>query len=331
MASRVAARVAARLRAARDGAASTRAIGGARAIATRATTTGEEDEDANANANSPRVETTTLYRRALKRARRLPDPCARHFARERFASAFRRYAEVTSAREIETRRGEAARWTRRLRRSGRDDDDYRAVLERAYGLRGRMKHMVKACEEECGEGAPVKTRRATRFALPATNERTGETYSLRYLFSAMEAQRAAGGETEDESLAAQMRMLRLRVPRYFHPNGVAARATNARANEQTDDASTTADFVRVWPWEAATAEDLANLSPSYGIGTMASAESWEMVHLALLKTTFVPLMMERVKTMSRRSRRVYERTFDLERTFVSVDDIDDVHEGDFSA
>ena len=145
------------------------------------------------------------------------------------------------------------------------------------------------------------------------------------------AQRAAGGETEDESLAAQMRMLRLRVPRYFHPNGVAARATNARANEQTDDASTTADFVRVWPWEAATAEDLANLSPSYGIGTMASAESWEMVHLALLKTTFVPLMMERVKTMSRRSRRVYERTFDLERTFVSVDDIDDVHEGDFSA
>jgi hypothetical protein len=121
------------------------------------------------------------------------------------------------------------------------------------------------------------------------------------------------------------------VPRYFHPNGVAARATNARANEQTDDASTTADFVRVWPWEAATAEDLANLSPSYGIGTMASAESWEMVHLALLKTTFVPLMMERVKTMSRRSRRVYERTFDLERTFVSVDDIDDVHEGDFSA
>jgi hypothetical protein len=64
---------------------------------------------------------------------------------------------------------------------------------------------------------------------------------------------------------------------------------------------------------------------------MASAESWEMVHLALLKTTFVPLMMERVKTMSRRSRRVYERTFDLERTFVSVDDIDDVHEGDFSA
>ena len=56
-----------------------------------------------------------------------------------------------------------------------------------------------------------------------------------------------------------------------------------------------------------------------------------MVHLALLKTTFLPLMMERVKTMSRRSRRVYERTFDLERTFVSVDDIDDVHEGDFSA
>ena len=56
-----------------------------------------------------------------------------------------------------------------------------------------MKHLVKACEEECGEGAPVKTRRATRFALPATSERTGETYSLRYLFSAMEAQRAAGG------------------------------------------------------------------------------------------------------------------------------------------
>jgi hypothetical protein len=56
-----------------------------------------------------------------------------------------------------------------------------------------------------------------------------------------------------------------------------------------------------------------------------------MVHLALLKTTFLPLMKERVKTMSRRSRRVYERTFDLERAVVSVDDIDDVDEGDFSA
>ena len=51
------------------------------------------------------------------------------------------------------------------------------------------------------------------------------------------AARRRGGETEDESLAAQMRMLRLRVPRYFHPNGVAARATNARADEQTDDAA----------------------------------------------------------------------------------------------
>jgi hypothetical protein len=189
-----------------------------------------------------------------------------------------------------------------------------------------MKHLVKACAVECAEGAPVKTRRATRFALPPTNERTGETYALRYLFSAIEAQRAVGRDAEDESLETQMRMLRLRVPRYFHPNGVAARTPR----ETTEDEAATANFVRVWPWEAATAEDLANPAPSYGIGTMSDAQSWEMVHLALLKTTFVPLMMERVKTMSRRARRVYERTFDLERSFVSVDDIDDVQEGDFS-
>lgn len=76
-------------------------------------------------------------------------------------------------------------------------------------------------------------------------------------------------------------------------------------------------------------EDLVNLLLLYGIGMMVSVESWEMVYLVLLKMMFVFLMMERVKTMSRRSRRVYECMFDFECMFVFVDDIDDVYEGDF--
>ena len=37
-----------------------------------------------------------------------------------------------------------------------------------------------------------------------------------------------------------------------------------------------------------------------------------------MKTTFVPAMMDQVPQMPRRLRRVYERTFDLEKEYVRI-------------
>ena len=284
--------------------------------------------------DSHRARVRLAYRAALKRARRLPDPCARHFARERFAHGFRAHATATSAKDVERRLREVTRWTRRLRRALWNDDDYRAILERAYGVRGRMKHMMRSCDIECREGAPVRTRRATRFELPSTTRETGETYTLRFLFRAFERARERvdeGANDENamgvDSLERQMRMLRLRVPRYFNPNGEATRVTNETQTEE--EAKNATSHVRVWPWEAATRDDIAAGEPSYGLGQMGSGANWEMIHLALLKTTFVPLMRERMKTMDRRGRRVYERTFDIAPETLRLSDVPDIDLDEF--
>jgi hypothetical protein len=286
----------------------------------------------------------TLYRDGLRAGRRLPDPCARHFVHNRLGEQFRRFRNLTSENETNERLREARRWTRRLRRCSYDDGDYIAVLERAYGLRGRMKHLIRACDVECAEGAPQKKKRPARFILPAVSERTGETFTLRYLFQTLEkgVEETEIDEKEKsvliESLDQQMRMLRLRVPRYFHPNGVVARVLGADSTEdecesgelddenggdgdhddnERDDGDDLLKYVRAWPWEVTT-EDDANPGPSYGAGALPSRAKWETLHLALLKTTFVPAMMEQVPQMPRRLRRVYERTFNLEKEYVHI-------------
>jgi hypothetical protein len=286
----------------------------------------------------------TLYRDGLRAGRRLPDPCARHFVHNRLGEQFRRFRNLTSENETNERLREARRWTRRLRRCSYDDGDYIAVLERAYGLRGRMKHLIRACDVECAEGAPQKKKRPARFILPAVSERTGETFTLRYLFQTLEkgVEETEIDEKEksvlSESLDQQMRMLRLRVPRYFHPNGVVARVLGADSTEdecesgelddenggdgdhddnERDDGDDLLKYVRAWPWEVTT-EDDANPGPSYGAGALPSRAKWETLHLALLKTTFVPAMMEQVPQMPRRLRRVYERTFNLEKEYVHI-------------
>jgi len=283
----------------------------------------------------------TLYRDGLRAGRRLPDPCARHFVHNRLGEQFRRFRNLTSEKETDQRLREARRWTRRLRRCSYDDGDYIAVLERAYGLRGRMKHLIRACDVECAEGAPQKTKRPARFILPAVSERTGETFTLRYLFQTFEKSVEETKIDEKEkaalnaSLEQQMRMLRLRVPRYFHPNGVVARVLEADSTEDErksgevgdengdgdgDDRGDVDDllkYVRAWPWEVTT-EDDANPGPSYGAGALPSRAKWETLHLALLKTTFVPAMMDQVSQMPRRLRRVYERTFKLEKEYARI-------------
>lgn len=270
-----------------------------------------------------RARALCVYRAALRRARRLPDPCARHYAWERLASGFRAGRGETSARDARAALGEVERWTRRMARALRGGEDLRTVLELSYGTRGRMKHLTRAREADGAEG--TKTRRVTRFALPMMNDATGETYSLGYLFRALEERR----EDEDESLARQMRMLRLRVPRYFHPNGAATRATHEREEERDE---SLAEHVRVWPWEVVTAEDIASSAPTYGRGFMPPPADWEMVHLALLKTTFTPLARERMQTMDRRARRVYERAFGLEREcLVRLEDVPGVSTADFQS
>ena len=161
--------------------------------------------------------------------------------------------------------------------------------------------------------APVKTRRATRFELPRRRE-DGEA-TRRFLFRAFE--RASEGANEGanderatvvDSLERQMRMLRLRVPRYFTPTGRATRDERDANRGRGEKCNVARARVAV---EAATHDDIAAGEPSYGLGQMGGGASWEMIHLALLKTTLVPLMRERMKTMDRRARRVYERTFDI--------------------
>ena len=121
----------------------------ARATPTRvpvasASTSGGDDASA-AFDDSHRERVRLAYRAALKRAA-VPDPCARRCARA-VAHGFRR---------------ERWRRARRMSSGGREvaverrlagwDDDYRAVLERAYGVRGRMRHMMRSCDIECAEG-----------------------------------------------------------------------------------------------------------------------------------------------------------------------------------
>lgn len=195
------------------------------------------DDDGSDGGSEHRRTVRTLYRDGLRAGRRLPDPCARHFVHNRLGEQFRRFRNLTSEKETDQRLREARRWTRRLRRCSYDDGDYIAVLERAYGLRGRMKHLIRACDVECAEGAPQKTKRPARFILPAVSERTGETFTLRYLFQTFEKSVEETKIDEKEkaalnaSLEQQMRMLRLRVPRYFHPNGVVARVLEADSTE----------------------------------------------------------------------------------------------------
>ena len=167
--------------------------------------------------------------------------------------------------------------------------------------------------------------------LPAVCAETGETYALKYLFHALEGRYDDGVERE-ESLERQMRALRLRVPTYRAPR----RRENAGDDSDDDDDDDDVEEEEgvdnqcgprephaPYAWEVATASDVASggVGP-YGVGAPPARMNWEMIHLALLKTTFVPAMREHVKRMPRRTRRVYERTFELEKDGLTILDMD---------
>jgi hypothetical protein len=308
-----------------------RAFANARALTWAKSAFASRDAGASESAHVARV--LSVYRRILRRARALEDPCARHYAHSRAMELFRRRADVTSARDAEAYVREGARMARRLKRTSHaigspivHVKDLRALLEHAYGLRGRFRHLVKACEEQTVSTAAPRRRRPERFMLPTVCVETGETYALKYLFHALEGRYDGvddAGMDRGESLERQMRALRLRVPTYRPPrSGENDDDIDGSGDESDDDECNHVDARGPYAWEVATASARSSedVGP-YGVGALPSRDSWEMMHLALLKTTFVPAMHEHVKHMPRRMRRVYERTFELEKDALAIENM----------
>ena len=102
--------------------------------------------------------------------------------------------------------------------------------------------------------------------------------------------------------------------------------TNETRTEE--EAKSATSHVRVWPWEAATHDDIAAGEPSYGLGQMGGGASWEMIHLALLKTVRASDARTHEDDGST-SQRVYERTFDITPEPLRLRDVPDIDVDEF--
>ena len=316
--------------------------------------------EANANGmleigvvNASRVATSTrarevasMYRATLRAARALEDPCARHYCENRAREMYSKRASATGAGEVVKMKREGRREIRALRACAaprRSAAHVMRVLMRAYGLSGRFKHLIRASANEREEHA-LRRFRAEKFRLPAIDEDTGETYGLRVLFNANDdvSSFSRGGDAKTSSLERQMRALRMRVPRYKAKTSRAEAAVREEedvgtsdddddgeeesGDDREDEDELECDIERhrwaSYAWEVVTANDVSTRDEApYGVGALPRRENWEVIHLALLKTTFVPLMLKHVKLMPRRTRRVYERTFNLEKESVMIENM----------
>ena len=306
---------------------------------------GTFEHENHRNERTKQKQTLLLYRKALRQAKRFPDPTLRHFGYHRIAEQFRRHRCELAKKKIRVWKKEATKQSRRMERAIRGDrDDYRHFLELAYGVKGRFGHLMRRFEEE---RKIEKTRRQEKFLLKPIDEETMETFSVKNLVRMVEDASLREGAKFEE----QMEVLKRKVPTFYYDrrkrfsrNSDKSKSNDSdssddifayedsrarsRATEDAidaielgdaeDDAEEKAEKEEVillrsklkhWHVHEDTAfEKYAPSRLYHGFDG-----NWENNHVAMLKSIFEPTMIDRLDFMPRKWFRTYRRTlFELE-------------------
>lgn len=297
------------------------------------------------NERTKQKQTLLLYRKALRQAKRFPDPTLRHFGYHRIAEQFRRHRCELAKKKIRVWKKEATKQSRRMERAIRGDrDDYRHFLELAYGVKGRFGHLMRRFEEE---RKIEKTRRQEKFLLKPIDEETMETFSVKNLVRMVEDASLREGAKFEE----QMEVLKRKVPTFYYDrrksfsrNSDKSKSNDSvssddifayedsrarsRATEDTIDAIELGDVEddaeekeekeevillrsKLKHWHVHEDTAFEKYAPSrlyHGFDG-----NWENNHVAMLKSIFEPTMIDRLDFMPRKWFRTYRRTlFELE-------------------
>ena len=297
------------------------------------------------NERTKQKQTLLLYRKALRQAKRFPDPTLRHFGYHRIAEQFRRHRCELAKKKIRVWKKEATKQSRRMERAIRGDrDDYRHFLELAYGVKGRFGHLMRRFEEE---RKIEKTRRQEKFLLKPIDEETMETFSVKNLVRMVEDASLREGAKFEE----QMEVLKRKVPTFYYDrrksfsrNSDKSKSNDSvssddifayedsrarsRATEDAIDAIELGD-VKDDAEEKAEKEEVILLRSKlkhWHVHEDTAFEkyapsrlyhgfdgNWENNHVAMLKSIFEPTMIDRLDFMPRKWFRTYRRTlFELE-------------------
>lgn len=297
------------------------------------------------NERTKQKQTLLLYRKALRQAKRFPDPTLRHFGYHRIAEQFRRHRCELAKKKIRVWKKEATKQSRRMERAIRGDrDDYRHFLELAYGVKGRFGHLMRRFEEE---RKIEKTRRQEKFLLKPIDEETMETFSVKNLVRMVEDASLREGAKFEE----QMEVLKRKVPTFYYDrrksfsrNSDKSKSNDSdssddifayedsrarsRATEDAIDAIELGDVEddaeekaekeevillrsKLKHWHVHEDTAFEKYAPSrlyHGFDG-----NWENNHVAMLKSIFEPTMIDRLDFMPRKWFRTYRRTlFELE-------------------
>ena len=306
---------------------------------------GTFEHENHRNERTKQKQTLLLYRKALRQAKRFPDPTLRHFGYHRIAEQFRRHRCELAKKKIRAWKKEATKQSRRMERAIRGDrDDYRHFLELAYGVKGRFGHLMRRFEEE---RKIEKTRRQEKFLLKPIDEETMETFSVKNLVRMVEDASLREGAKFEE----QMEVLKRKVPTFYYDrrksfsrNSDKSKSNDSdssddifayedsrarsRATEDAIDAIELGDVEddaeekaekeevillrsKLKHWHVHEDTAFEKYAPSrlyHGFDG-----NWENNHVAMLKSIFEPTMIDRLDFMPRKWFRTYRRTlFELE-------------------
>ena len=306
---------------------------------------GTFEHENHRNERTKQKQTLLLYRKALRQAKRFPDPTLRHFGYHRIAEQFRRHRCELAKKKIRVWKKEATKQSRRMERAIRGDrDDYRHFLELAYGVKGRFGHLMRRFEEE---RKIEKTRRQEKFLLKPIDEETMETFSVKNLVRMVEDASLREGAKFEE----QMEVLKRKVPTFYYDrrksfsrNSDKSKSNDSdssddifayedsrarsRATEDAIDAIELGDVEddaeekaekeevillrsKLKHWHVHEDTAFEKYAPSrlyHGFDG-----NWENNHVAMLKSIFEPTMIDRLDFMPRKWFRTYRRTlFELE-------------------
>ena len=299
------------------------------------------------NERTKQKQTLLLYRKALRQAKRFPDPTLRHFGYHRIAEQFRRHRCELAKKKIRVWKKEATKQSRRMERAIRGDrDDYRHFLELAYGVKGRFGHLMRRFEEE---RKIEKTRRQEKFLLKPIDEETMETFSVKNLVRMVEDASLREGAKFEE----QMEVLKRKVPTFYYDrrksfshrqsgNDKSDDESKSNESDSSDDifayedsrARSRATEDAIDAIELGDAEDdaeekeekeevilLRSKLKHWHVHEDTAFEkyapsrlyhgfdgNWENNHVAMLKSIFEPTMIDRLDFMPRKWFRTYRRT-----------------------
>ena len=303
------------------------------------------------NERTKQKQTLLLYRKALRQAKRFPDPTLRHFGYHRIAEQFRRHRCELAKKKIRVWKKEATKQSRRMERAIRGDrDDYRHFLELAYGVKGRFGHLMRRFEEE---RKIEKTRRQEKFLLKPIDEETMETFSVKNLVRMVEDASLREGAKFEE----QMEVLKRKVPTFYYDRRKSF-SRRQSGNDKSDKSNNSNDIVAddIFAYEDSRARSRATEDAIDAIELGDAADdaeekeekeevillrsklkhwhvhedtafekyapsrlyhgfdgNWENNHVAMLKSIFEPTMIDRLDFMPRKWFRTYRRTlFELE-------------------